>query len=171
MVHVQKNPKGEDELKKCIEEIVLLKKDLEVKEQSVQEYKTKYLRALADYQNFEKRVFVQREELIKSANMQLMMKLVSFLDNLDKAEIFVKDENLRMIKNSFMKLLVDEGLQELDVEKKAYDPYTAEVVDMVEGEKEGIVVKVLRKGYRLNDKIIRPAHVTVSKKVQSTKEK
>ncbi|PIY69425.1 nucleotide exchange factor GrpE [Candidatus Roizmanbacteria bacterium CG_4_10_14_0_8_um_filter_39_9] len=171
MSQVQKNPNIEAELKKSLEEIVLLKKELEIKEQSVQEYKIKYLRALADYQNFEKRVFIQREELVKNANMQLMMKLVSFLDNLDKAELFVKDENLKMIKNSFMKLLEDEGLHELDVTQKAYDPYTAEVVDMVEGEKDGIVVKVLRKGYNLNGKIVRPAHVTVSKKTDKIKEK
>lgn len=171
MSQVQKNPNSEAELKKSLEEIVLLKKELDAKEQSIQDYKGKYLRALADYQNFEKRVFTQREELVKSANMQLMMKLVSFLDNLDKAELFVKDENLKMIKNSFMKLLEDEGLQELVVVQKAYDPYTAEVVDMVEGEKDGIVVKVLRKGYGLNGKVVRPAHVTVSKKTEKRKEK
>jgi len=130
----------------------------------MEEYKAKYLRALADYQNFEKRVYDQREELIEMANRRLIIKLLDFLDNLDKAEAFIKDEHLHMIKKAFQKLLTEEGLKEIEVLGKDYDPYTAEVIDMVEGEKENQVVEVLRKGYELNGKIIRIAQVKVSKK-------
>ena len=140
--------------------IVNLKKQIE-------EYKNKYLRALADYQNFEKRVYEDKEEIRTNANRTLIIKLLSFLDSLDKAEVFVKDANLKLVKDNFHKLLTEEGLEEIKVLGKEFDPYQAEVVDLVEGEKENMVAEVLRKGYSLNGKIIRVAQVKVTKKKES----
>lgn len=133
----------------------------------IDECKNKYLRALADYQNFEKRVYQEKEEIRINANRSLIIKLLSFLDSLDKAEIFIKDVNLRLVKDNFHKLLKDEGLEEIQVLGKEFDPYQAEVVDLVEGEKENIVVEILRKGYLLNGKVIRVAQVKVTKKKES----
>lgn len=127
-------------------------------------FKHKYLRALADYQNLEKRIHDERGELYQGANKNLILKLLPFLDSLDKAEAFIKDEGLKIVKEQFEKTLRDEGLVELDVLGKEFDPYTAEVVDMVEGEKDNMVVEVLRKGYQFNGKILRVAQVKVSKK-------
>lgn len=158
-------PTPVDELKKVQDELAKVKADLEEEKKTSEENKTKYLRALADYQNFENRVASQREELINNANKHLVMKLLSFLDNLDQAEIFVKDDHLKLIKDSFHKLLKDEGLKELDIKGKEYDPYTAEVIDMIDGEKENQVVDVLRKGYEMNGKVIRVAQVKVSRKL------
>ena len=154
-----------DELKKTQDELAKVKADLEEEKKISGENKTKYLRALADYQNFENRVASQREELINNANKHLIIKLLSFLDNLDQAEIFVKDNHLKLIKDSFHKMLKEEGLKELEVKGKEYDPYTAEVIDMVESEKENQVVGVLRKGYEMNGKVIRIAQVKVGKKL------
>ena len=154
-----------DELKKTQDELAKVKADLEEEKKTSGENKTKYLRALADYQNFENRVASQREELINNANKHLIIKLLSFLDNLDQAEIFVKDNHLKLIKDSFHKMLKEEGLKELEVKGKEYDPYTAEVIDMVESEKENQVVGVLRKGYEMNGKVIRIAQVKVGKKL------
>ena len=157
---------SDDEVKILHQELNKLKRELEGEKVKTEDFKSKYLRALADYQNFENRVTVQREELINSANKYLVIKLLSFLDNLDKAEVFVKDNHLKLIKDSFHKLLKDEGLKELEIKGKEYDPYTAEVIDMVEGEKENQVVDVLRKGYEMNGKVIRVAQVKVSRKVK-----
>lgn len=137
--------------------------EIESLRKQVEEYKNKYLRALADYQNFEKRIYEEKEEIRVNANRTLIIKLLSFLDSLDKAEVFVKDANLKLVKDNFHKLLKEEGLEEIKVLGKEFDPYQAEVVDLVEGEKENIVVEVLRKGYLLNGKIIRVAQVKVSK--------
>jgi molecular chaperone GrpE len=134
------------------------------KQEQGEDFKAKYLRALADYQNYERRVQEQRIELIKGANKQLILKLISFLDDLDRAEAFVSDKNLAHIKDSFFKLLKSEGLEEIEVLDKEYDPYTAEVIDMVKGEKENMVVEVLRKGYMFNGAVLRVAQVRVSKK-------
>lgn len=129
-------------------------------------FKHKYLRALADYQNLEKRIYDERGELFKNANKNLILKLLPFLDSLNKAEVFIKDNGLKIVKEQFQKTLQEEGLEELDVLGKEFDPYTAEVVDMVEEEKDNVTVEVLRKGYKFNGKILRVAQVKVSKRKQ-----
>lgn len=129
-----------------------------------EDYKAKYLRALADYQNYERRVQNERIELVKNANRQLILKIITFLDDLDRAEEFVADKNLAHIRNSFLKVLANEGLAEIEVLHKEFDPYTSEVIDMVQGKEDNIVVEVLRKGYMLNGVILRVAQVRVSKK-------
>ena len=62
-------------------------------------------------------------------------------------------------------MLKNEGLEEIDVLNKPYDPYTAEVIDMKAGEKDNMVISVLRKGYTYNGQLLRIAQVVVSKKV------
>jgi len=138
--------------------------EIEILKAQVNEFKNKYLRALADYQNLEKRILLDREMVVKSANNSLILKILPFLDNLEKAEIFVKDQGLKLTKDQLEKFLSELGLVELDIINKEYDPYTAEVIEMVPGEKDNMVVEVLKKGYKLNDKILRVAQVKVSKK-------
>ena len=146
--------------KKCIK--------CEEMEQQREEYKGKYLRAIADYQNYERRVQDQRIEGTKNANKNVILKLLSFLDDLERAEVFVKDPNLSHVKESFNKMLKNEGLEEIEVINKPYDPHTAEVINMEDGEIENMVVAVLRKGYTYNGQLLRVAQVTVSKKIEKT---
>jgi len=140
------------------------KEEIESLKKQAEEYKNKYLRALADYQNFEKRVREEREEVVKSTNRNLILKLLPFLDNLEKAEVFIKDQGLKLSKDQMEKALEELGLEELEVINKEYDPYTAEVIEIVKGDKDNIVVEVIRRGYKLGDKILRVAQVKVSKK-------
>ncbi|MBW7960291.1 nucleotide exchange factor GrpE [Microgenomates bacterium UTCPR1] len=141
--------------------------ELEVLKKEVDEYKNKYLRALADYQNFEKRTKDEKMELVEMANIGLITKLLPFLDDLDKAEIFVKDEGLKMIKDHLLKILGEFNVQTLDVMGKPFDPITSEAIDIVQGKEDNIVVEILRKGYRMREKILRVAQVKVSKKIKS----
>ena len=141
--------------------------ELEKTKKERDDYKSKYLRALADYQNFEKRVRSEEQEMVKGANANLLLKLLPFLDNLEQAEVFIKEEGLKIAKNHFFSILKDIGLEEIAVFGKEFDPHTAEAIDMVSGEKDNIVMEVVRKGYRFNGKILRPAQVKVSKKVKS----
>jgi len=131
--------------------------------QEAEENKKKYLRALADYQNLEKRVSEERFELMKMANKNLLIKILPFLDNLEKAEVFVKDQGLKISKDHFLQILKEAGLEEIDILNKDFDPMSAEAVDIVSGKEENKVVEVLRKGYKFEDKIIRVAQVKVSK--------
>lgn len=132
-----------------------------------EEYKSKYLRAIADYRNYERRVQDQRIEWTKNANKNVVLKLLTFLDDLERASIFLTDPNLSHVKESFMKMLKNEGLEEIEVVNKPYDPYTAEVIDVKVGDEDDIVVAVLRKGYTYNGQLLRVAQVTVSKKKTS----
>ena len=131
----------------------------------VEEYKNKYLRALADYHNLEKRVQEQNEELTRNVTRRLLLNMLPFLDNLEKAEVFLKDEGLKIIKDQFQKTLEKEGLKEMDLRDKEFDPHLAEAVEVVEGDEDNIVTEVVRKGYMLGDKVIRIAQVKVSKKL------
>lgn len=155
-------PKNE-EIKKL--EIERSKEQLvEKTKKEIEEYKNKYLRALADFQNFEKRVKEEKETICKNANKEFVLKLLPFLDNLDKAEIFSKDNGLKMIKDKFYQLLKNEGMEEINILGKEFDPHVAEAVDVVEGERDNVVVEIIRKGYKFNDKILRIAQVRVAKK-------
>lgn len=148
-------------------EIEKLSEELEKEKKLTEEFKHKYLRALADYQNLEKRTRDEKNEVIKNANANLILRLLPFLDSLDKAEVFEKDEGLKLVKDQFKKTLQEVGLEELQVLGKEFDPYTAEVVDIVDGEKDNMITEVLRKGYTFNGKILRVAQVKVSKRTQS----
>ena len=120
---------------------------------------------MADYQNLEKRIDQERFELMKIGNKNLLIKIIPFLDNLEKAEVFVKDQGLKISKDHFMQILKEAGLEEIDLLGKDFDPNFAEAIDIVPGKEDNKVVEVLRKGYKFEDKIIRVAQVKVSKKV------
>ena len=101
--------------------------------QQIEEFKNKYLRALADYQNLEKRVNEERFELVKTANKSLLIKILPFLDNLEKAEVFVRDPGLKISKEHFLQILKEAGLEEIDLLNKDFDPNLAEAIDIIAG--------------------------------------
>ncbi|EKE14500.1 MAG: hypothetical protein ACD_12C00472G0001 [uncultured bacterium] len=97
------------------------------------------------------------------ANKNLLIKILPFLDNLEKAEVFIKDPGLKISKDHFMQILNEAGLVEMDLLNKDFDPISSEAIDIVSGKEDNKVVEVLRKGYKFEDKIIRVAQVKVSK--------
>jgi len=127
-------------------------------------WENKYLRALADYQNLERRAAEQLTIQQKKANKSLILKFLDVLDDLEKGEIFIKDPGLKLIKEKYIKILKEEGVTEINVLRKLFNPQTAECVVVVPGERDNIVVEVIRKGYQLNEEIIRVARVKVEKK-------
>lgn len=138
--------------------------DVAILTQERDDYKNKYLRALADYQNLDRRMRDERVEIRKAAEASVILDLLPFLDTLNQAEVFIKDPGLKMVKDTFIQQLASMGVKTIDVLNKEYDPYTAEAIEVVAGEQENIVVEVVRNGYMLFDKILRPAQVKVSKK-------
>ena len=147
----QTHVKGSEEVKK-------LKTELE-------EARKQYLRALADYHNLEKRMYDVEGELGKHTVRKIMLKLLPFLDNLEKAEVFVSDPGLKLIKDQFEKTLLSEGLEEVDVLGKEFNPMEAEAVDTVPSDEDNVVAEVIQKGYQLFGKVVRPAQVKVTKRV------
>ncbi len=131
-------------------------------QQAYEDMQNKYLRAIADYQNLEKRVAVTLDQARIASRKEVVAKFIGILDDLEKAEIFVQDAGLRMIMDRFNALLTECGVSEIDVLGKEYDPYVAEALEMVPGDTPHKVAEVVRKGYRIGDSIIRPAQVKVT---------
>ncbi len=127
------------------------------------EYKTKYLRALADYQNLDKRIANERVNIRTNTLRDVAVQILPFLDHLEKAEMFVKDKGLSMIKSQYIQILKDIGIEEINVLNTPFDPHTAEAIEVVEGEKDNIIVEIVRKGYKYKEFLLRPAQVKVEK--------
>jgi molecular chaperone GrpE len=127
-----------------------------------QEFKQKWLRAVADYQNLEKRVEKEKSDWIRFANTNLLTQILEVNDNLERAANFIKDPGLNMVRDSLNKVLKDHDVEEVKVLGEKFDPSIMECIDQKEGE-ENTVLEVTQKGYRLNGKLIRPAKVVVGK--------
>lgn len=143
-------------------------------------FKDRYLRAVADLENFRKRAARERQEAVQYANQSLMEKLVPALDNLDMALSAVNaasaagtsSDSLRtgveMVLAQVKGALRDAGLEEIDALGQTFDPAWHEAVSQQETADvpEGQVVQQLRKGYRLQQRLVRPATVVVARAPQ-----
>lgn len=125
------------------------------------DYKDRYMRALADYKNLQRQVDGERKLIFTLATANVLEQIIPTVDLLYKAEIFMKDPGMQMVKDQLVHVLEEFGLKEIEFLGKEYDPHMAEVVGTVEGEKENIVVEVVRRGYMLGDKVIRVGQVKV----------
>src|SRR3989344_8788806 len=112
-------------------------------------------RALADYQNLERRIDEERRLLSHLSSALVVEKLLPVLDNLESAQKHLKDEGLEIVTKQFKEVLVSEGVEEIVSEGSPFDPNLHEATEILESEKDGIVFKVLRKGYKINDKVLR----------------
>lgn len=159
---MKKKPNEESEVH---EELSDNEKDLsEDYEKEIEQYKNLYLRALADYKNLEHRMNQERQRMRISAKKDMIYSLLPVLDNLDQAEVFNQDPGLKMINSSFRKALEEMGVQELDLLGSEFNPEYAEVVEVVEGKKDNIIIDIIQKAYQLEGQVIRPGKVRVSKK-------
>lgn len=117
-------------------------------------------RALADYQNLQRRSQEERIAFIKMANKDFCQALLQPLEHLSMAAANIQNQGLDMVIEQFWKELKDFGLEELKVLGQKFDVNTMEVVDKKgEGEK---VVEIVRKGYKLNGEIIQHAQVILA---------
>lgn len=126
-------------------------------------YKNQYLKALADYRNLENRMSQERAELTSIAQSQVMLRLIPFLDNLKRAEMFIQDSGLKMIKEEYVKTIEEIGLREVSLEGQVFDPRYAEVIEVVDGEQNDVIVEVVSGCYMFGDKVLRHGQVKVSK--------
>lgn len=127
-------------------------------------------RALADYQNLERRCDKERAEFLEYANGSLILRVLFVLDHLEKVQEYLKDDGLELAIKELKKVFTEEGLEEIEAEGKIFNPQEMEAVEAVEGEEEGRVAEVLTKGYSLRKKVIRPAKVKVTREVSKVSE-
>ncbi len=126
----------------------------------VKQLKEKLARALADYQNLEKRFQQESASIIKFSNRELLRKLLEFKDNLERAAQALKDQGLDLIVAQLNQLLAEEQVQEIKALGQSFDPTLMEAEEVVAGDKNKVIA-VIRKGYLLHDRVLRPAKVKV----------
>ena len=139
----------------------------------LQEANDKYLRLYAEFENYKKRVSRDKDELIKYGNERLLTELLPVVDHLEMALKHGSDDvsqgliqgveiTLRELKKTLGKF----GLTEIESEGKSFDPLIHHAMAQVERQDvdENMVVEEYRRGFMLNDKVIRAAMVAVSKK-------
>ncbi len=128
----------------------------------------KYLRAIAEFDNYKKRTQKEKEEIYSIAKADVVMSLLPVIDNFERAEKFSKDESVEegmaLIKKQFSEFLKKIGVEEIEAENKPFDPnfHNAVLHEDREDLPENTVVEVLQKGYRLGEKVIRHAMVKVA---------
>lgn len=118
-------------------------------------------RALADYHNLERRVDEERKLLAQLSSAIVIEKFLPILDNLENAQKHLNDQGLEMVIKQFKDVLRSEGVEEIEAEGAQFDPKFHEATEVVQGDKDNIVVKVARKGYKINGKTLRAVQVVV----------
>lgn len=119
-------------------------------------------RAVADYQNLEKRIANDKSEWIKLANKDLLLRLLPGLDSLILAEIHTQDEGVKVSIKHFLDILEEVGVKRIETIGKDFDPNLMEAVATTQGV-ENTVVEEVRAGYTLYGSVLRPAQVLVGK--------
>ena len=150
----------------------LLEKAREIKKTADENYDL-YMRSLAEIENLKKRFQKDKSDLIKFSNELLIKQLLSVIDNLEKAISACEDENsLHAVKEGVeltLKGLLDSlekaGLEQVEAKEKPFDPNFHAAISEQEDDTAdpGTVLQELQKGYILNERLIRPAMVIVSK--------
>lgn len=136
----------------------------------VNEYQERYQRLLADFENYKKREEASKADFKKFAQSSLIEKLLPVIDNLDRAlekadedDAFV--EGVIMTRKELMKILENEGLEEIESDGCEFDHNIHQAVLAEENDEveENHIIETFQKGYKLNGRVLRPAMVKVSK--------
>lgn len=152
--------------KKAKKENAELKEKLAAAETELAEQKDKYLRLLAEYDNFRRRSQKEKESIYSDAYGEALKALLPVADNLELAARYDQGdkvmEGVKMVLNQLHDALTKMGIEEIETE--TFDPNVHNAVMHVEDDAygEGAVVEVFQKGYRKGDKIIRHAMVKVA---------
>jgi molecular chaperone GrpE len=129
------------------------------------------LRSQADFENYKKRAAREKEDAVKYANSSLLQRLVSILDNFELGLAAAKNEGTQspiysgmvLVQKQLNDLLEENGLQAIEAEGKTFDPNLHEAIAHEPSDApEETVIRQARRGYRLKDRLLRPARVVVS---------
>ena len=131
----------------------------------------RYMRLMAEFQNFKRRVAKEKSDIHAYANEKIVGDLLPVLDNFERAlSTETEDEGyakgMQLIFEQLKTALGNAGLEEIKAMDEEFDPnvHNAVMTETIEDKEDGIITKVLQKGYRLKDKVVRPSMVAVNKK-------
>lgn len=173
--HNHNNHKKENIEKKNI----LLRMDeytaLKEKAQKADEYFDRVLRLQADFDNYKKRLDKERLEFIKFANEELILEMLTILDDFERAvesgkashDFDILYKGIEMISNDLKEFLKKNGVQEIESKGRPFNPneHEAMMQEETDAHPENHVIEEFQKGYTLNGRVIRPAKVKVAKKL------
>lgn len=161
-------------------EIEKLRQQLQLKEEEAKNYYDRFLRQVAELDNFKKRTLREKEEAIRYANEHIIKDLLPLLDNLERAVTHAKGggngkplaAGVEMILKEFFNVLGKHGVVQISAAGDLFDPGKHEAMAQIETDAHApnTVVEEHHKGYLLHDRLLRPALVTVAKS-PDTKEK
>lgn len=148
------------------------KSPLEEAQQQIDELKDKYLRSVAEFDNYRKRTLKEKAELILNGSEKAVGAVLPILDDMERAiangektdDPKVLREGMSLIYTKFQKVLESLGVKEIETADADFDTDVHEAIAMVPGmgdDKKGKVLDCVQKGYKLNDKVIRHAKVAV----------
>jgi molecular chaperone GrpE len=133
----------------------------------------KFLLAMADFDNYKKRLQRDIESIVSSHRRLLLERFLPVLDNLERAlQSSAEGDGLRggieQTLKGFEAILAGEGVKPIDVKGKPFDPHVAEAIATTQTKngKDDVVVEVAQKGYSIGDDLLRPAKVIVSKNAE-----
>ena len=170
-------PNVENNLENNIEEN--LENNLEKK---IEELNDKLLRSLAENQNLRKIHEKEREDLIKYSSSSFAREILNLADNLERAFVLFKDDpkfksdefkdtmlGIELIEKELVSSFDKNGIKSFESVGKKFDPNFHQALNEVESEQEDeMVINEIQKGYMLNDRLLRPALVSISKKKTNT---
>ena len=148
-------------------------KELAETKQALEEMKDKYLRSVAEFDNYRKRTLKEKAELIKNGGEKAITAILPILDDLERAlatmqksdDIAAIVQGVDLIYQKFLKGLGQEGLEKMEPVGQPFDTDFHEAVALVpapDEEQKGKVLDCVQTGYKLNDKVIRHAKVVVA---------
>src|SRR3989441_5486714 len=138
--------------------------------EEAQKFRDNWHRAEADFQNYKRRTEQEREELRRFGNVSIIINLLPVLDDFERAFASLDShlaglswfDGMLLIYRKLRQLLENAGVKPIETEGQAFDPRFHEAVAHVEGE-EGKVISEVQRGYKLHDRVLRPAMVVVGK--------
>ena len=155
-----------------LDPVKILEKDLLDAKNELTEQKDKFVRLQAETDNFRKRLSREKEEFSQYANERLFKELLPIFDNFQRAledpsnDIKSLKEGLEMILNQFSSFLEKEKVEPIEAIGKTFDPMIHEVLTSEESSEheENTIISQFVKGYTINNRVIRPSQVVISKK-------
>lgn len=170
----EENETSNDEHEEVSEEIQAEEQNKDDFEVKYNDLNNKYLRLAADFDNFRKRTIQEKEDLSKYAAAEVLKKITTVLDTFDRASEHLKDiEDCKTVKDSYevaYKQLLDVlkkcGLEEIEAQGKPFNPNEHEAITQVPTNdiEPDMVAFVAQKGYKMADRVLRPALVGVAAK-------
>ena len=173
---VPSSPERGQDVMPEVEDVEGLKKALSEEKAKAAEHLANWQRAQADFINYKRRVEQERNDTTKFANSVLILNLLPVLDDMERALENVSAETagmnwvegVKLIYRKLQSVLQGQGLTEIKALGQPFDPNLHEAVLYDEGE-EGVVTEDFQKGYKLQERVLRPAMVKVGRGVKQAK--